>query len=330
LDCAIYTDLAAVARDAGDALGRARQPRLYDRIDWFERTLAHLPLSGTPMVVRTRDEAGAAWLFLTRRGGRAAAQAGWYTLAFDVVTSGAAAGPVAALPSAIRGLGDIELAPVEQPDMLADAFRHAGWRVSVTPMSVNWQIAPGADFAAFWAARPGKLRSTVERKGKKARLTIEIHRAFSSEAWAAYREIYEASWKGEEGSWPFLRDMAEVEGAAGTLRLGIARRQGQPVAAQLWTVEHGRATIHKLAYREDAKALSPGSILSHAMFAHVIETDRPAMIDYGTGDQPYKADWMDTPAPLWRIEAANPRHPAGWVAMLRCGAGMLVRRVRGG
>ncbi|PCD02529.1 hypothetical protein COC42_14045 [Sphingomonas spermidinifaciens] len=322
-DCALFTDLDAVARDAAGALDRARQPRLYDRLEWFERTLGNCPPSGRPLIARARRGGGTAWLFLMRRGARARALANWYTLAFDAVTIGDA--PLAALPDCLGAIGHVELSPVEEPEALADAFRAAGWRVSVTPMSVNWRIAPGTDFAAFWAARPGKLRSTVERKGKKAKLDIAIHRSFSSEAWKAYEAIYAASWKGEEGSWPFLRAMAEAEGAAGTLRLGIASKNGQPLAAQLWTVEHGRATIHKLAYREDARALSPGSILSHAMFAHVIERDRPALIDYGTGDQPYKADWMDTAHTLWRIEASNPRHPVG-LAMI---AATLVRRAVG-
>ena len=195
-------------------------------------------------------------------------------------------------------------------------------RIGVPTFDVLWSILEDQTPNA-------KLRSTVERKGKKAGLDIVIHREFDADAWAAYEAIYAASWKGEEGSWPFLRDLAEAEGDAGTLRLGIASRDGLPVAAQLWTVENGRATIHKLAYREDAKALSPGSILSHAMFAHVIERDRPALIDYGTGDQPYKADWMDVAHPLWRIEASNPRHPVGLLMIARRKAAALVRRARG-
>lgn len=331
-DCALFTDLEAVARDAGGALGRASQPRLYDRLDWFERAAAHCPPPGAPLVARARDDRGTAWLFLSRRGARAQALASWYTLAFDAVTTGEA--PLAALPGALKGIGHVELSPIEEPAALAAAFRAAGWHVSVTPTSVNWRIAPDPDFAAFWAARPGKLRSTVERKSRKAKLDIAIHRGFDADAWATYEAIYAASWKGEEGSWPFLRAMAETEGAAGTLRLGIASKDGQPLAAQLWTVENGRATIHKLAYREDAKALSPGSILSHAMFAHVIEQDRPALIDYGTGDQPYKADWMDTPHPLWRIEASNPRHLIGLAmiarALVRGAAGRYARAKRSG
>lgn len=330
VDCALYTDLSAVASDARGALDRAHQPRLYDRLEWFERTLAHCPPPGSPLIARTRDDRGSAWLFLMRRGARARAMASWYTLDFDAVRSGEAAGAVAALPHALRGIGHVELSPMEAPEAIADAFRAARWRVRVSRASVNWRTAPTGDFAAYWSARPGKLRSTVARKAKKAALDIDIHRAFDADAWAAYRAVYDASWKGEEGAWPFLDAMAVAEGAAGALRLGIARHAGAAVAAQLWTVEHGRATIHKLAYREDARAMSPGSVLGHAMFAHVIDRDRPEMIDYGTGDEPYKADWMDTPAPLWRVEAANPRHPVGLMMIARERAAALVRRRRDG
>src|SRR3546814_12565678 len=71
---------------------------------------------------------------------------------------------------------------------------------------------------------------------------------------------------------------------AGHLRMGIARRDGLAVAAQLWTVENGVALIHKLAHREDAGAGSPGTLLSHASFRPVIDTDTVPRIDFGTGD----------------------------------------------
>ena len=79
----------------------------------------------------------------------------------------------------------------------------------------------------------------------------------------------------QEGSPAFLRALAEQEGAAGTLRLGIAYDAGgRAVAAQFWLVEDGVATIHKLAHREDARAGSPGSLLSQAMFRAAIDDDR--------------------------------------------------------
>src|SRR3712207_8457598 len=38
-------------------------------------------------------------------------------------------------------------------------------------------------------------------------------------------------------------------------------KDGAPIAAQLWLVENGEATIHKLAYAEREKGLSPGTLL---------------------------------------------------------------------
>ncbi|HYD36559.1 MAG TPA: GNAT family N-acetyltransferase, partial [Allosphingosinicella sp.] len=155
-----------------------------------------------------------------------------------------------------------------------------------------------------------------------------IHRAFDPDAWTAYESVYAASWKPEEGSPAFLRALAEREGAAGRLRLGIARKDAAPLAAQLWLVEDGTAWIHKLAYREDARALSPGTVLSMAMFRSALDDDRVERIDYGTGDEPYKRDWMDERATLWRLEAFDPRSPRGLAGAARAALSALVRRAR--
>ena len=90
----------------------------------------------------------------------------------------------------------------------------------------------------------------------------------------------------------FLRALAEQEGAAGTLRLGIARKDGRPVAAQLWLVENGEATIHKLAYARGCEGAFARHDARQAMFRRALDVDRVAAIDYGTGDDPYKRDWM--------------------------------------
>lgn len=322
----LFDDLAAVAADAGDALDRAHQPRLYDRIEWFQRTAAHCPPPGKPLVARARNAKGAAWLFLAGSGAAVEALASWYTLEFGLVSIGEGVHLLEDIVRKLHGIARVTLFPVAEPEPIAAAFRSAGWVVFVTPASVNWQVRPPATFEAFWASRPGKLRSTVKRKAKKAALDIVIHRRFDAAAWEDYRAIYAESWKPEEGSWEFMRAFAEAEGAAGALRLGVAYREGAPVAAQLWHVENGRATIHKLAYAESAKEHSPGSILSEAMFRHVIEQDRPQLIDYGTGDQAYKADWMDEARPLFRVECFHPWRLAAWPGLARRLLSSLVRR----
>jgi len=110
------------------------------------------------------------------------------------------------------------------------------------------------------------------------------------------------------------------------LRLGIARLDGIAVATQLWTLEPGRAIIHKLAYRTSAAEHSPGTILTHAMFQHVIDHDKVPLIDYGTGDDAYKADWMDTRTVMERIECFNPSRVDGLIASGKAWLAGLARR----
>ena len=323
VNIACFEELEAVAADAAGALDRARQSSLYDRLEWFRLLHSHVPPLGKLVVWRARQGDRAAWLFLAVDGKKASAYAAWYSLRFNGIGDNDVMTPLA---EAIRksGIAELELAPIEDPEPLAAAFRAAGWQVRLTEKTGNWRVTTdGEDFAAYWAKRPGQLRSTAKRKAKTAGLDIEIFDRFDEDAWAAYEEVYRASWKPEEGSFPFLRALAEQEGAAGTLRLGVARKDGKPLAVQLWLVENGEAVIHKLAYREDAKELSPGTILGEAMFRRAIDTDRVKVIDYGTGDDAYKRDWMDERRPLWRLQAFNPGTLKGLTGAARALAGRL-------
>lgn len=321
----LFDSLDAAAADSGGALDR--RASLFDRISWFRLVEAHCPPPGRPLVARARDGDRSAWLFLAEHGGRGAAWRCWYSLRFGLVGDAQGAEPIA---RALRKrLHRLEIAPLEHPETLASAFRAAGWAVFLGPATASWRIdTAGQDFEAYWAARPGKLRNTAQRKAKAAGLDIEIHREFYEEGWAAYESVYAASWKPEEGSPAFLRALAEQEGAAGTLRLGIARKDGVPLAAQLWLVEDGTAWIHKLAYREESRSLSPGTVLSMALFRAALDEDRVERIDYGTGDEPYKRDWMGERSTLWRLEAYDPRSPRGLAGALRAGLSALVRRAR--
>jgi hypothetical protein len=183
----------------------------------------------------------------------------------------------------------------------------------------------GMDFAAYWAGRPSPLRHTAERKAKAAALEIKVHTHFDTDAWADYETVYRASWKPAEGSPEFLRALAEMEGAVGTLRVGIARKGNTPVAAQLWLVEDGVATIHKLAYAEEAQPLSPGTVLSMAMVRHALDVDRVEAIDFGLGDEAYKADWIDSARPIHRLVAYDLRSLRGLASVSRAAASKLVR-----
>lgn len=326
----LFDDLDAVARDSGGRLERSAQPSLFARLEWFRLIVEHCPLLGRPLVLRGRAGNRTGWLFLAIDHPRAEALAAWYSLRYDAVGS-RDEDVLTALAAALRdgGVAEVVLAPIEDPEPLRKGFRAAGWIVSVTPKTANWRIATeGQDFETYWANRPGRLRNTAKRRAKSGAVEIHIYDCFDVAAWADYETVYRASWKPEEGSFPFLRALAEQEGAAGTLRLGIARWHGRPVAAQLWLVENGEATIHKLAYVEEAKPLSPGTQLSLAMFRHALDKDRVNSIDYGTGDESYKADWMEEKRILWQLTAYNPRTFKGLIGGVRARASVLAARWR--
>ena len=330
VNIALFDDLDAVAADAAGALDRDAQPSLFSRLEWFRLIHDHCPPRGTLAVLRARDGARNAWLFLTVEGRTAGAYTAWYSLRFDA--QGSRDGDVmTSLAGAVRasGIARVALAPVANPGPLRRAFKRAGWLVFSIPRTGNWRIATeGMDFEAYWAARPAQLRNTAKRRGKTAGLDIELYDRFDARAWADYESVYRASWKPEEGSFPFLRALAEQEGAAGTLRMGVARKNGRPVAVQLWLIENGEAVIHKLAYAEEAKAMSPGTLLGMAMFRRALDTDRVRLIDYGTGDDAYKKDWMAERRVLWQIEAFNPRTLRGLAGAGRAWASALVARLR--
>lgn len=326
---ALFDDLDALAADAGGALDRAAQPSLFDRIDWFRAMECH-DLGGRPLIARARDAAGnTVWLPLAIAGRNATAFACWYTLDYRPISTGR--GDPQPLLSAIaaalkRRCDRITLAPMhsDPADLLTIGFAGTGWRVERAQTSVNRRTAIPADPEMWWAARPGRLRSTIARKQRAGGLNCTILDRFDATAWAAYEAIYADSWKPVEGSPGFLRDLAEREGAAGTLRLGIAEAGGNPVAAQMWLCENGIATIHKLAHRRSADALSPGTVLTAAMVRHIIAADRPAIIDFGTGDDAYKADWMEQARPLFTLVLTR----RGSLADLGARGRALVRRLR--
>ena len=325
-----FDDLAAVALDAAGALDRAAQPCLFDRIDWFRLVERHAAPPGRLLVLRAADGDERAWLFLKVENGRARALANWYSLGFGIVGNESL---TRALAAALRRhrIHSLELCPLLSPRGLANALGMEGWVTHDSRAGVNRRMdTSGMDFAAYWSRRPSRLRHTAERRAKAAALDIHILTRFDCAAWADYEAVYQASWKPAEGAPQFLRELAEMESAAGTLRLGIARKDGRPIAGQLWLVENKVATIHKLAHAEEAHSLSPGTVLSMEIFRRVLDEDRVEAIDFGLGDEPYKADWIDQARPVHRLIAYDLRSLRGLAAVSRAAASKLVRLPRSG
>src|SRR5690606_26776647 len=120
------------------------------------------------------------------------------------------------------------------------ALRRAGWVTIASPAGVRWSASPDErTFDDFWRARPERLRSIIDDQAGRAPIRIEI-----------LEQMDDRTWEVLDGGSPMLHDLADTEALAGRLRVGIAIQQGEILAVQLWTVEHGGAFLHAIGGEE--------------------------------------------------------------------------------
>ncbi len=306
----------------------------FDRVEWFALLEASDDVQA--ITIKLCDETGLAALMLKRGKDRLEPLVNWYSFTWRPVFTANAHRP-ALLGEAARYLKQharrVTLWPLPDEDgsatLIESAFRKAGWAVFRSPCDTNHILrVQGRDYAEYLAGLPGPVRTTLKRKTKK--VEVNIHDYFHDVIWNIYEEIYARSWKPEEGDPALLRRFAQAEGDAGRIRLGIAKHEGMPVAAQFWTVENSTAYIHKLAHIEDARNLSAGSVLTAALMEHVLDTDRVEIVDFGTGDDGYKKDWMDDVRPRFLLDCHDTRNPHSWPHILRGTARRVASRHRAG
>jgi hypothetical protein len=187
----------------------------------------------------------------------------------------------------------------------------------------NWYLVVGQrSFATYAASLPSALRHSIERGqrrlAKQGTWGIHIQQspdAGLEEAIAHFVQVYDQSWKSAEPTPQFIPQLIRMAATQGWLRLGVLMLGGQAIAAQLWLVKSGKASIYKLAYVKGFERLSAGSVLTHALMRQVIDIDQVAEVDYLTGDDAYKRDWMSHRRERWGLVAFNPRTLRGlWLA----------------
>jgi hypothetical protein len=325
-----HADLKEVQLDAQLAalLSPAQQQAPFDRLDWLKGLAAACNMP--PLFAAARDDHSVVVLPLSKAADQLVGLSNYYTFRYRPLIFSEGGDPRDLLDALARSLAEqthrITLTSVPDEDgsagLLEKVFHGAGWTVLREQCHVNHILRTGGrTWEEYLAGLPGKLRSTIRRKSGKLQCRILDH--FDETVWTQYVSIYNESWKPEEGSIEFLREFTETEGDAGRLRLGVAYAEGEPVAAQVWTVEGGTAFIHKLAYRESARAMSPGTVLSAAMFQLALDTDKVELIDYGIGDDPYKRDWMEEVRPRYRLDMFRPGSPRNWIALAKSGLARL-------
>lgn len=219
----------------------------------------------------------------------------------------------------------IDMHPMAIDAPLFDAARLAFGQAGMATQSYfcfgNWYLdVNGRTYQEYFDNLPSKLRNTLKRKTRQLegrhRLRIEIisELADVAKGVTAYEKIYRASWKNPESYSTFMPEFIQMCAENGCLRMGVAYIDEQPAAAQLWIVSNKKADIYKLAYDEQFATLSIGSILTAHMMQYAIDVDRVEVVDYLTGDDTYKQDWMSHRRERWGIVAFNLRTLRGIIA----------------
>lgn len=218
---------------------------------------------------------------------------------------------------------------------LLTGARQAGYRTRTFRHFGNWHMdVAGMGWPDYLATRGGRLRETIRRRSAAAqrdsavRLTLATEGPAVLEALAAYEAIYVRSWKTPEPFPDFNRTLLPGLAAAGMLRIGVLWIGDRPAAAQYWTVRHGVATVLKLAHDEADRARSPGTVLTAWMIRHLLDDEHVKSLDFGRGDDPYKAEWVDRRRERVGMLLARPMTVVGAAALLRHDGGTVLRRVR--
>jgi CelD/BcsL family acetyltransferase involved in cellulose biosynthesis len=132
-----------------------------------------------------------------------------------------------------------------------------------------------------------------------------------------YEAVYAASWKPAEGSAAFIRGLVRWMAGRDELRLGVLRLNGEPLAAQIWFVSQGVASIFKLAHIDGKEALSPGTVLTAELMSRVIDVDGVHTVDFISGDDGYKRDWMSERRQRMALLAFDPLTARGLAGAFR-------------
>tara|TARA_R110002126_G_scaffold10245_20_gene46511 strand:+ start:8447 stop:9454 length:1008 start_codon:yes stop_codon:yes gene_type:complete len=237
---------------------------------------------------------------------------------------GIAGQPVTTVPSAeilqqhanvFSSFDYINILPLysRQADAWIKAFATLGFKGFTYQHSMNWYEPNIASTAEYWQRRPSKLKNTLKRKqelmNKDGNFKIKIYSqgspALLIQALIDYHHVYYHSWKRLEPSPAFIDCICQYSWHINALRIGIIYYRNKPIAAQIWFIHNKTAAIFKLAYHKEYTRFSPGTILTAALLEHVISVDNVSTLDFLTGNDDYKKDWMSVKQPLYGIQLCN-------------------------
>ena len=332
------------AGDPAGAVGAASS--LFASLAWF-RLIAETALPATSQAVhllRTESSGAKPCLpFILDSGGgsrRIEALSNFYSPVFEPAANAADVPGLTADFAAFAARSGVDVVDLRPLDVDSPFFteatlalRAAGYWVDHYFCFGNWYLeVAGRSFEEYFSTLTSNIRKNAARRVRKLEaqgLRIRILTERSAELEQAIRDfeaVYGQSWRNKAEPFPhFVPELCRMAADHGWLRLGVLSLSGKVVAAQIWLVKDGAASIFKLAYIEEYAKLAAGTVLTTELMRQAIDIDRVNIVDYLSGDDAYKKDWMSHRRERRGIVAFNRRRWRGIVAALRHHGGKLAR-----
>jgi CelD/BcsL family acetyltransferase involved in cellulose biosynthesis len=327
-----YDDLPyeaqAVVKRAGDA-------NVFCGPDWFrnfETTVADHEGQFCWYTIRDREkELFGVWplLQIAERGRRTLRAMGNYytpyaTLPFAYDRENAATVFASAIRQLISGVDKLQITPVAPDDEFMRFIESKPFDMPVVTdvATINWYQRIGL-LNDYYAQLDSTLRSTIARKQRALdREGQAVYRIVSDPeeletVMDAYLEVYAHSWKPSEPYPDFIPGFMRTFSRLGLLRLGLLMVGGRVAAAQIWIVCKRTAYIYKLAYVKEFGRKSVGTLLTWHMIQSTVRDDGVDCLDFLTGNDPYKEQWMKNSRALSSVTFVNLRRPFGIASYLR-------------
>ncbi len=201
------------------------------------------------------------------------------------------------------------------PQLIAKQYSHSGksvWR-KYHKHANRYEAVLGDNFEEYLKRRPSQLKNTIRRKNKllhketDSELTIHSTAQDIVQHYAAFRLIYQESWKEDESYPDFIGEVLQGLAEAGKAVLGILVVDGEPAAAQVWLKIGLGWGVFKLAYRPKYRRYSVGTLLTAGVIEHLLAHRDITEIDFFSGDDSYKTDWVQSEREHSGIEILNKR-----------------------
>lgn len=308
-----FADFEAL-RVAHPGFAEPAHATLFQSIDWFELLARHgMEADVVPCLLSIASPSAAPadrrlLLPLLRQGNGLASLSNYYSGLYGPIGDGEGCASWRAACKHLRASRPapayVRLQPLDADSAffreMRDALDAAGYWADSYFCFGNWYLpTAGRSFDGYLSERPSALRNTLRRGRKKldrgGNWQIVVHSEPGPPLDAAvsdYETIYASSWKPAEAHPGFIRELCQLAARRGWLRLGVLSIEGKAIASQIWLFSAGKAYIFKLAYDPAAARYSAGTVLTAAMIEHAIERDAADEIDYLSGDDAYKQDWM--------------------------------------